>query len=66
VKLGLSHQGKKHRLRMFETRVLKRIFVLKREEVAREDCIMGSLIICTFHQTLLRLSSQGGCNRQDM
>jgi hypothetical protein len=42
IKLGLILR-KEHRLRVFENRVLRRIFGHKREEVAGEDCIMGSL-----------------------
>jgi hypothetical protein len=34
-----------HRLRLFEHRVLRRIFVRKQE--ARENCIMRSFMICT-------------------
>jgi hypothetical protein len=34
VKLGLSPQWRDHRLRVFERRVLRRIFGPKREEVA--------------------------------
>jgi hypothetical protein len=33
VKLGLSHKGKKHRLGMFESGVLRKIFEPKRKEV---------------------------------
>jgi hypothetical protein len=43
------------RLRVFENRVLRRIF--GRE--AGEDCIMRSFITCRLHQILLGLSSQG-------
>jgi len=41
-----------HRLRMFENRILRRIFVPKRGEVA-EGCTLGSFVTCTFHQMLL-------------
>jgi hypothetical protein len=34
MKLGLSHATVKHRLRVFEDRVLRRIFGPKREDVA--------------------------------
>jgi hypothetical protein len=37
-------------LRMFENRVLRRIFGCKREEVAGEDCTMRRLKSCTLHQ----------------
>jgi hypothetical protein len=42
---------------VFENRVLKRIFGLKREEGAGgcRNCIMRSFIACTFHHTLLEL-----------
>jgi hypothetical protein len=42
----------KHRLRVFENRVLRRIFELKTAEVPGpgENCIMRSLIICTLLQ----------------
>jgi hypothetical protein len=46
VKLGLWHEGKEHRLRVFEDRVLRRIFGPKRDE-ACANCIMRSFIICT-------------------
>jgi len=43
-----------HRLRMFENRILRRIFGLKTEEVARgwKNYIMKSFIICTLRQIL--------------
>jgi hypothetical protein len=37
-------------LRVFEDRVLRRIFGPEREEVARENCIMRNFIMCTLHQ----------------
>jgi hypothetical protein len=42
----------KHRLRMFENRVLRRIFELNRDEVTGggKNCIMRSFVICTFHE----------------
>jgi hypothetical protein len=38
-----------HRLRVFENRVLRRIFGPKRDEVTEdgENCIMRSFVICT-------------------
>ena len=44
-----------HRLRVFENRVLRRIFGPKRVEHSRngEDCIMRSFTICKTHQILL-------------
>jgi hypothetical protein len=42
-----------HVLRVFENRVLRRIFRPKRDEVEdfRENRIMKSFTTCTFHQT---------------
>jgi hypothetical protein len=47
-----------HKLRVFENRVLKRIFGTEREkwQVAGEDCIMRSFIICTLHQNIIRVT----------
>jgi hypothetical protein len=39
-----------YRWKVFENRVLRRIFGPKREEVAGEECIMRSFINCTLHQ----------------
>jgi hypothetical protein len=36
VKFGLSHCGRKHRLKVFKNRVLRKIFGLKRDEVTGE------------------------------
>jgi hypothetical protein len=47
--------NEKHRLRMFENRVLRRIFGLKREEITRirkKNCIMRSFITCTHDKIL--------------
>jgi uncharacterized protein (UPF0332 family) len=43
---------KEHRLRVFENRVLKRIFGPKRNEVmgGGENCITRSFVICTLPQ----------------
>jgi hypothetical protein len=43
---------KEHRLRVFENRVLRRIFGLKRDEVTGEwkNCIMRNFVICTLRQ----------------
>jgi len=43
-----------HRLKVFENRVLRRIFGPKRDEVTGngENYIMRSLMICTSHPTL--------------
>jgi hypothetical protein len=50
-----------HRLRVCENRVLRRIFVTKKDEVMREQrsCTVGSFLICTHHQILLGRSNQG-------
>jgi hypothetical protein len=50
VRLGLSLSGK-NSLRMFKTKVLRKVFGPKRE--AGKNCIMRSFIICTLHQMLL-------------
>jgi hypothetical protein len=45
-----------HRLRMFENRMLKRIFGPKRDEVTggwRKNCKMRSCMVCTPHPVLL-------------
>jgi hypothetical protein len=41
-----------HRLRVFENRVLRRIFEPRRNEITEggENCIMRSFIACTLHQ----------------
>jgi hypothetical protein len=41
-----------YRLRVFQKRVLRRIFALKRDELAEvgENCIMRSFITCNLHQ----------------
>jgi hypothetical protein len=44
------------RLKVFETRVLRRIFGPKRgrkRQEAEEDCIMRSFITCMLHRVLL-------------
>jgi len=41
------------RLRVFDNRVLRRIFGSKRDEVlGKEHCILSSLIISTLHKIL--------------
>jgi hypothetical protein len=42
-----------HRMRVFENRVLRRIFGQKRAQVTEigENCIMRSFITCTPHKT---------------
>jgi hypothetical protein len=48
---------KERRLRVFENRVLRRMFGPKRDEVtgeSGENCIMKSLMICTAHPILCR------------
>jgi hypothetical protein len=53
VKLGLLILGEEHRLRVFENRVLRRIFRPRRDEVTGigGNCIMRSFITCTPCQT---------------
>jgi hypothetical protein len=41
---------KKHRLRVFGNRVLRRIFWLKRDKMDVENFIMRSFITCTLRQ----------------
>jgi hypothetical protein len=49
-----------HRLRVFENRVLRRIFGPKREEVmGKLSCTMRSFIICTHSQISFGRSSKG-------
>jgi hypothetical protein len=56
-----------HRLRVFEKRVLRRIFGPKRDEEDNgESCILESFIICTYHQILLGRSNQGELGGQGM
>jgi hypothetical protein len=43
-------------MKVFENRML-RVFGPKRKEVAGEDCIMRSFIICAVHQILLGWSN---------
>jgi hypothetical protein len=40
-----------HRLRVFEKKMLRRIFIPERDEVVggRRNCIMGSFITCTLY-----------------
>jgi hypothetical protein len=53
-KLVSGHKERTHRLWMFENRMLRKIFGLKREEVTgRERYIMRSSIIYTLHNMLL-------------
>jgi hypothetical protein len=44
-----------YKLKVFENRVLWKIFRSKRDEVMEEggDCTMGSFITCTTHQVFL-------------
>jgi hypothetical protein len=59
VKLGLSHCGR-NRFRVSEGKVLRKIFLPKRDEITREwkDYITRSFVICTPHQILLALSNK--------
>ena len=49
--------GEEHRLRLFENRVLRRIFGHKRDEVTGngENYIIKSLMICILHPILFGL-----------
>jgi hypothetical protein len=49
-----------NRLRVFESRVLRKMFGSPRDELtgAGENCMMMSLMICTPHQVLFRRRSQ--------
>jgi hypothetical protein len=51
VKLGLTLR-EEHRLRVFENRMLRRIFGPKRDEVTGEwrNCITKNFMICTLRQ----------------
>jgi hypothetical protein len=50
-----------HRLRVFENRVLRRIFGPKREKNDRgENCIMMNFITCILHRKMLGRLNQGG------
>jgi hypothetical protein len=51
-----------HRLKVLENRVLRRIFERRKYETIRgwrKSCIVGSFIIFTFQQILLRLYHEG-------
>jgi hypothetical protein len=50
VRLGLLTLREKHKLRVFENGVLRRIFGPKRDEVTGENCIMRSFVICALRQ----------------
>jgi hypothetical protein len=54
VLYGCETLREEHRLMVFENRVLRRIFVLKKDEVVGggggENCITMSCVICTLHQ----------------
>jgi hypothetical protein len=54
VKLGLLTMREERRLRVFENRVLRRIFGPIRDQVTREwkEYIMRSLKVCTHHPML--------------
>ena len=56
----LSHM-EEHRLRVFENRVLRRMFGPKRDEVTGGggDYIRGCFVISTVHQLLCGLSNKG-------
>jgi ABC-type uncharacterized transport system substrate-binding protein len=52
---------KEHRLRVFENRVLRRIFRTKRDEVQENggSCTMRSFILCTHPHIFIGRSNQG-------
>jgi hypothetical protein len=60
LKLGLLALRKKRRLRVFENRVLSRIFGPKRDEVMWnvENYIISSLMICILHPTFFGCSNR--------
>jgi hypothetical protein len=61
VKLKSLKLREEHRLRVFENRMLRRVFGPKRKwQEAIEDCIMRSFITCMLHQVLQGLSNQEG------
>jgi hypothetical protein len=53
VKIWSLTLREEHRLRVFENRVLRRVFGPKRDEVTGENCIMRSIVICTLRQVKL-------------
>jgi hypothetical protein len=55
-----------HRSRVFENRVLMRIFGHKWDEVTGESCTMVSFITCTHPQISLGRSNQEKCGGQGM
>jgi hypothetical protein len=59
---------KEHRLRVFENRVLRRIFRSERDDVTENggSCTMRSFIICTHPQISLGRSGQGELGGQGM
>jgi hypothetical protein len=53
---------KENRLRVFENRLLRKVFGRKRDEVTGgvgEDCVMRSFMICIARQILLGWSNKG-------
>jgi hypothetical protein len=56
-----------HSLRVFENRVLRRIFVPKRKEDGSwRNCIMMNFTACILHRILLGWLNQGGWGGRDM
>jgi hypothetical protein len=53
--LNILQKYEEHRLRVFENRVLRRIFGPKRDEVTGgwRNCIMRSCMVCTLRPVLL-------------
>jgi hypothetical protein len=60
--ISLLNVREEHRLRVFENRVLRRIFGPKREEGSnrrlKKTAQRGAFIICTLHKILLGWSNQ--------
>jgi hypothetical protein len=53
AKLGTLTLGEVHRLRVFENRLLRKIFGPKRKMDRGENCIMMNFIACILHRILL-------------
>jgi hypothetical protein len=50
--------SEEHRLRVFENRVLRRIFGPKRDEMTRENgenCITRSFMICSYSPSIIKI-----------
>jgi hypothetical protein len=59
--------GQEHKLRVFENRVLRKVFRPKRKEDGHgENCIMMNFAACILHRILLRWLNQRGWGGLDM